>query len=164
MRLDDSDGKRFPKFRNYVTFDFGHLAVNDDIVNGLVKWGKMSREQARRYVAPGSGPKIKILDDPNDPGFGKKRWHDFPVSINLFAGMVQAFESKETLSQRDAKEKVFATTGRGQRIYRVGLSMLEQIIQGHIFVFSNDVADVQQVDSTILQFEDDFYGGVQLNI
>jgi hypothetical protein len=166
MKFDNSDGIRFPKFKNYLVFDFGHLALNDKIIKGLMKWGKMSREQARLYIIPGSGPKITILDDPGGLAFGTKRWRDFPTSVNLASSLVQAFELKEALSPGDAKQNVFAITGRGQRIYRVGLSIIEQLIQGHLFIFSQDVDDLDAttVSARILQFEDEVYGGIKFNI
>jgi hypothetical protein len=162
MKLDDADANRFPKFKNYLAFDFSHLVSNDDIVNGLTNWGKMSWDQARLYIASGAGPKVQIPDDQDFP-FGSRQFHSFPGEINLPLGHVQAFENKDTLSKEEADQLVFLRTGRGKKIIRVGLEILELLIQGHLFIFSRDDEDRDsvKVQRRLTGFEREVYGGVE---
>jgi hypothetical protein len=162
MRLDDADAKTFPKFKNYLVFDFGQLVTNDDIIKGLMKWGKMSRDQSKSHIASGAGPKVTILDDKDVP-LGSKQFHGFPGEINLQLSHVRAFEDKDTLSQEERDQLVFLRTGRGKKIVRVGLEILELLIQGHLFIFSKDPDDRDsvKVQRRLTAFEREVYGGVE---
>jgi hypothetical protein len=153
MKFNDTEGK-FPRFKHYLVFDFGKIADNKNIMDGLTKWGKMSGEQARSYIIPGSGPEIKIVNDADD--FPSKRIADFPFSINMPNSLVLAFELK------DMSRKVFAVSNDGHRIYRVGLLILELLIQGHLFKFSSDDDDrgIGRVTAAQLSFEQEVYGGI----
>jgi hypothetical protein len=161
MKFADPQGK-FPKFKDYIVYGIGPLSSNDVIVNGLKKWGKMSSEQARSYLLPGSGPKIKILDDKDY--YLSKAVFEFPESFNLNFTLVNNYEIKDTLSIASAKGPTSAVykTGSGKKIFRVGLVILHHLIEGHLRVFSNDDDDRDRAKVTIRQlaFEDEVYGGV----
>jgi hypothetical protein len=167
MKFDDGD--KFPKLKNYLVFDFGQLASNNAVVNGMKKWGKMSSDQARSYIIPGSGPRIIIVDDKDD--FISKSVINFPVSLNLKFSLVHAFEIKETLPQARTRasdplasgpSSAVYMTGNGKRIYQVGLKLLELLIRGHLSKFSDELddRDFSKVQKGLLAFEQEVYGGV----
>lgn len=154
MKFVDQEEK-FPRFKNYLLYDFGKLASNTDIINGMKKWGKMSGDQARSYLVPGSGPKIIIADD-NDPLI-LKPIANFPYTLNLGFTLVNNFEST-------AGKGPFAVwpTGNGKKLHRVGLQILEHLISGSLSIFSDerDDPDNHKVLFRLEGFEQDVYGGV----
>ena len=154
MKFYDPD-KNFPRFQNLVS-DFGQLASNAAILDGMKKWGKMSGDQARSYLIPGSGPIIILVDD-NSPLL-LKPIVDFPDALNFSRAAVNNFES----TAGKGASAVF-TTGNGKKLYRVGLSLLELLITGHLsyrFLLDPDGRDRIKVFSILEGFEQDVYGGV----
>jgi hypothetical protein len=154
MKFVDQDEK-FPYFRNYLSFDFGKLASNTDIINGMKKWGKMSGDDAREYLIPGSGPIIILVDD-NSPLI-LKPIVDFPFQLNLSLAAVNNFES----TAGKGPSAVY-TTGNGKKLYRVGLTILELLIEGHLSYYHmfRDREDRIKVFVRLAGFEQDVYGGV----
>ena len=61
MRFKDPDGA-FPRFRNYIVFDFGAMVKNNDLINPLARWASLLSLRCRRRIgglqgqddAPGS--------------------------------------------------------------------------------------------------------------
>jgi hypothetical protein len=161
MKFNDPEG-HFPKFKNYLVFDFGQLASNRAIVNGMQKWGKMSSDQAKSYIIPGSGPMIIVMDDKD---FFINQTVGFPTSLNLSFIQVHKFEIKETLPPVGPRSAV-VMTGNGKRLYRVGLEILEALIRGHLSKFSDEVDDrnSSKVLMRLDAFEEEVYGGVNPDV
>jgi hypothetical protein len=147
MRFDDPDNK-YPRFKNYIVYDFGRLASNAAIVNGLKKWGKMSGGQARSYLIPGSGPKIVLTDD--------NHTRSFPYTLALSRFAVDKFESRAP---------TLLLTGSGKKVYSVGVSILTGLIRGHLFIFSedNDDRDIAKVTVREIEFVREVYGDLDYN-
>jgi hypothetical protein len=157
MRFNDPDGT-FPRFRNYIVFDFGAMVKNDNLINPLARWAKIPADQARAYVAPGSGPELLLVDAAAQQLIGPLG--DFPHSISIPRALVDPFE---TTSGKGA-EAVYAT-GNGKHVYRAAVAILSALIRGSLLMFSKDDADrgSAAIAARQLAFEDEVYGGVHFS-
>src|SRR5262245_4767213 len=116
MKFSNSENQH-TGFKLFLDYEFGPLANNKAIVNGLKKWGKMTDEQARSYLIPGSGPTVvfgqvqmrSILDN------------DFPFSVPVPESIVKTFE--DTHGKGDA---TFFKTGSGPRVHRLTVILLHR--------------------------------------
>ncbi len=154
MRFKDPDGA-FPTFRNYIVFDFGAMVKNNDLINPLARWAKIPADQARSFVAPGSGPELLLVEDAAQQPI--RPLGDFPSSIFIPRTLVNGFEA----TSGKGAEAVYAT-GNGMHVYRVAVMILSTLIRGSLLVFAKDDSDR---DSAVaagrqLAFEDEVYGGV----
>jgi hypothetical protein len=154
MRFKDTAG-RYPRFKNYLSLDFGHLAKNDKIINGLIKWGKMSRTQAVSYIISGTIPEIAIADEKDY--LIDKAFENFPFTITMNKIVVDEFEMTSGKSNSSVHK-----TASGALIHRVGLAVIDALIQGHLRVFSDDDDDRIYSRSLlrVAAFEDEVFGGV----
>jgi hypothetical protein len=155
MIFTDPD-KKFTRFKLYLDHDFSSLAENKAIINGMIKWGKMTRELARSFIISGSGPKIILVDD-IDPRL-LKPGTDFPEMIFLETSLVKSYE--DTAGKASS---LFIKTGNGKKIYQVGLTLLERLIRGNLAVTSEspDFRRLSAKVGKVLEgFEQDVYGGI----
>jgi hypothetical protein len=155
MKFQDPDHK-FTRFKLYLDYDFGQLANNKAIMDGLQKWGEMSPEQARSYLMPGSGPTI-VFGEVNKRSILD---NDFPFSVTLPEIMVKTFEDTSGKGESN-----FFKTGNGRRVQRIGLSLLHRIIEGHLLKFHPDDAGDKpsgfaKMHSRVFGFERDVFGDV----
>jgi hypothetical protein len=157
MRFKDPDAA-FPRFRNYIVFDFGAMVKNDNIINPLARWAKIPADQARSFVAPGSGPELLLVEDAAQQLI--RPLGDFPSSISIPRTLVSAFETA-----RGAGAEATYATGNGKRVYRVAVAILSALIRGSLLVFAKDDSDRGSAVAADRQlaFEDEVYGGVRYN-
>jgi hypothetical protein len=155
MKFDDP-GNAHTVFRDYLIFDFGKLAIPDKdgkdnpVFNAVVKWGKITSEQARSYIGSGTGPMI-VLEDKSD----RENVREFPYKLFMPPRLVDAFEKKG--------KSATLLTNRGKSVFNVGVFMLEAIIAGSLGIFSADDkdADPRSWNKQVDGFEKDAYGGIK---
>jgi hypothetical protein len=154
MKFDDPDNEHLT-FRTYLS-DFGKLATPDKdgkdnaVFDAVVKWAKISSDQARSYIGWGSGPMV-VLGDKSD----KENLREFPYKLFVPARMVDTFEKKD--------KSAMILTGRGKNVFKVGVFLLEAIIVGSVGIFSQDDkdADPSKLNKQVGGFEADAYGGLK---
>jgi hypothetical protein len=144
MRLDDPDHR---KFQNYVD-EVRKLATNDAIVNGLAKFGKMSKEQAQKYLSD-TNPVLWVFKDITR----SESIAEFPQKLLVPLDMVEAFEADAPSAKR--------RTRKGLPVPRIGVHLLGLIIAGHLKVFSPDDKDRTPAawNKAVEGFELEVYGG-----
>jgi hypothetical protein len=153
MQLYDPDGK-YKRLDSYLRWDFSEMRVNEAVVNALAKWGQMLTADARNYLSSGHGPYIRVVADldktkTNNPVL------DFPDVIYLIESIVNSFEKNDESSRLG--------TGNGKRIYKVGLTILENIILGHRSYYHLQ-KDIAKLGLPLLSFERELYGGVRWTV
>ena len=133
MLLNNADAKQFPIFKTYLESDFGQLASNTKIIDGVTKWGGFGdAADAKRFIMFGSKPIITIS---SSKGVEFSQFNQFPSSISVVVNIVDAFQVKDDLNRKkDLNALVFLTTGNGHRIFQIGLKLLELIIQGNLLI------------------------------
>lgn len=165
MLLNSADATRFPILKKYLQFDFGQLASNTKLIDGVTKWGGFGdAADAKRLIMFGSRPLITIAGTRG----GFSQFNQFPDSISVVLNMVKAFEIKDDMegNNKFLNELVFVTSGHG-RLFQIGLKLLELVIQGNLLV-SKDTTVVPDDNAKALKvikdrvtaFENDVYGGV----
>jgi hypothetical protein len=155
MKFGDPDNEHM-KFKDYLASDFGKLATPDKdgkdnpVFNAVVKWGKITSDQARSFIGPGSGPTV-VLEEKSD----KENLREFPYKLFVPPRLVEAFENKD--------KSATVLTGRGKTVLKVGVFMLEAIVAGSLGIFSQDNkdADPSTVNKQIGGFEAEAYGGIK---
>jgi hypothetical protein len=155
MKFDDPDNAHV-KFKNYLDFDFGKLGTPDKdgkdnpVFNAVVKWGKITSDQARSFIEPGSGPTI-LLEEKTD----RENMREFPFKLFVPPRLVDAFEKKDKSATH--------LTGRGKTVLKVGVFMLEAIVTGSLGILSKDDkdADPSTLNKQIGGFEAEAYGGIK---
>ena len=155
MIFKDADGK-FPRFKIYVSHDISNLALPDKdgkhnaAFNALVKWAKITREQATQLITAGNNPSILLA-----AVSAKEALHEFPEKVSVPPGLVESYEKYH--------HSATVLTNNGNRIYKVGLFLLEAIVAGSLSNFSTDKKDsgMSRVNKAIGGFEQDAYGGIK---
>ena len=155
MNFEDADSK-FPRFKNYVTYDIPKLALPDKdgkhnaAFNALVKWAKITSEQATQLMTPGKNPSILLA-----AVSAKEALHEFPHKVSVPPSLVESYEKNDHSGT--------VLTNNGNRIYKVGLFLLEAIVAGSLSNFSTDKKDsgMSRVNKAIGGFEQEAYGGIK---
>ncbi len=125
MIVSGEDQTNYPKFAKYVKSSLPEIANIQSMQRAFLKYAQMDRTTLKRALKWGNQPTIKIVTFPDDPNSflnGEFTPNSGSNEIRLNKLLVEAFESGSP------PDLAFTKNSRGQKMPRVGVTILHELV------------------------------------
>ena len=125
MIISSSDQTTYPRFSRYVRRDLRTIANSASMRRAFRRYAQMSRTSLQRALAWGNQPTLNITTLTGAPGTflnGEFTPNTGSNEIRLNVLLVQAYEN------RSPPNLAFTHNARGQRMPRVGVTILHELV------------------------------------
>lgn len=153
MKISISDQVKYPKFTQYIKFQFPKLATNAVVVKNAAKYGNLNITEFKDAISWGKSPEIVITDLHTGQCGVPKAYgcfrHSSPGKIEIHIGVVTDFEinSSNTIDKNKA----------GNAVYVAGATILHELCH---WGNHNNVPPIPEVIEMGAEFEKHTYGKV----
>ena len=153
MKISIPDQVKYPKFTQYIKFQFPKLITNKVVVKNAAKYGNLSLTEFKDAISWGKLPEIVITDLHSGQCGVPKAYgcfrHSNPDKIEIHIGVVSDFEinSSNTIDKNKA----------GNAVYVAGATILHELCH---WGNHNNVPPVPEVIEMGAEFEKYTYGKV----
>lgn len=145
MKMDPTDGKNYPKFRQYVSTMIPTVRKMPFIINALKKFsGNNSEAKIKEALEWNKGPTIKLVSG---------LMCGTVSAVGCYTDGVDVIEIEEDTVKEFEAGKGLRKTASGKLVYYVGVTLLHELCH-----WANDGTGAE--DQTHTKFEQTLYGKV----
>ncbi|WP_075187228.1 hypothetical protein [Teredinibacter haidensis] len=153
MKISLIDQTKYPKFTQYIRFQFPKLIKNSVVVKNAAKYGNLSFVEFKNTITWGTSPEIVITDLHSGQCGVPKAYgcfrHSNPGNIEIHIGVIKDFEknSANTIDKNKA----------GNAVYVAGATILHELCH---WGNHNNIPPIPEVIEMGAEFEKSTYGKV----